>query len=86
MFYSQLKSKVGNIIPKAATLRINVNIDGAPIAGRSYPHPSHSQTRLLISSLSLGVLVPHVTHVGTRVLQQTFAFSLALALPLMINK
>ena len=47
---------------KAVALRINLNIDGAPLASRSHTHPSHSQTsRLLTSSLSLGVPVPHVT-------------------------
>ena len=64
-FSSQIKSKVGNILPKAAALRINLNIDGAPIASRSHAHPSesHSQTsRLLSSSLSLGVPVPHDGH------------------------
>jgi hypothetical protein len=51
-FSSQIKSKVGNILVKAAVLCINLNIDGAPIASRSYTHPSHSQTsRLLRSSL-----------------------------------
>jgi hypothetical protein len=30
-FSSQIKSKVGNILTKAAALRINLNIDGAPI-------------------------------------------------------
>jgi hypothetical protein len=30
-FYSQLKSKVGNILAKAAALRIDRKIDGAPI-------------------------------------------------------
>ena len=53
-FSSQLKSRVGNILAKAAALRINLNIDGAPLASRSHTHPSHSQTsRLLTSSLSL---------------------------------
>ncbi len=64
VFSSQLKSKVGQILAKAAALRINLNIDGAPIASRSHTHPSHSQTsRLLTSSLlwSLGVPVPHAT-------------------------
>ena len=61
-FSSQLKSKVGNILAKAAALRITLNIDGAPIASKSHTHPSHSQTsRLLTSSLSLGVPVPHAT-------------------------
>ena len=61
-FSSQLKSKCGNILPKVAALRITLNIDGEPIASRSHTHPSHSQTsRLLTSSLSLGVQVPRAT-------------------------
>jgi hypothetical protein len=61
-FCSQLKSKCGNILAKAAALRIIFNIDGAPVASRSHSHPSHSQTsRLLTSSLSLGVPVPRAT-------------------------
>ena len=59
---SLLKSRVGNILAKAAALRINLNHDGAPIASKSHTHPSHSQTsRLLTSSLSLGVPVPRTT-------------------------
>jgi hypothetical protein len=38
VFSSQLKSKVGHILAKAAALRINLNID-APIASRSHTHP-----------------------------------------------
>ena len=61
-FSSQLKSKVGHILAKAAALRIDLNIDGAPIASRSHTHPSHTQnSRLLTSSLSLGVPGPHTT-------------------------
>jgi hypothetical protein len=37
-FSSQLKSKVGNILAKAAALRITSNIDGAPIASKSHTH------------------------------------------------
>ena len=49
-------------LAKAAALRINVNLDGAPIASKSHTHPSHSQTdRLLTSSMSLGITVPHDT-------------------------
>ena len=59
---SHLKSKVGHILAKAAALRINLNIDGAPIASRSHTHPSHTQnSRLLTSSLSLGVPGPRAT-------------------------
>ena len=51
-----------NIIAKASALRVNLNLDGAPIASSSHTHPSHSQTsRLLTSSLSLGVPVPRPT-------------------------
>ncbi len=61
-FSSQLKARVGNIFAKAAALRVNVNLDGAPITSRTHTHPSHSQTsRLLTSSLSLGVPVPRTT-------------------------
>jgi hypothetical protein len=37
-FYSKLKSKVGNILAKATALRINLNIDGAPIASHVHTH------------------------------------------------
>ncbi len=49
-------------LTKAAVLRINLNLDGTSIASKSHTHPSHSQTsRLLTSSLSLGVPVPRPT-------------------------
>ncbi len=61
-FSSILKSRVENILAKASALRINLHIDGSPIASKSHTHPSHSQTsRLLTSSLSLGVPVPRPT-------------------------
>ncbi len=61
-FLTKLQSKVGLALPKAATLRVNLNLDGAPIASKSHTHPSHSQTsRLLTSSLSLGVPDPRPT-------------------------
>ncbi len=56
---NQVKSKCGLLLAKAAALRVTLNLDGAPIASNSHTHPSHSQTsRLLTSSLSLGVPVP----------------------------
>ena len=58
-FLTQLKEKVGSSLAKTAAIRVNLNIDGAPITSRSHTHPSHSQaSRLLTSSLSLGVPVP----------------------------
>ena len=61
-FASQLKSRVGLALAKAAALRITLNLDGAPITSKSHTHTSHSQTsRLLTSSLSLGVPVPRAT-------------------------
>ena len=61
-FLSGLKSKVGLALAKSAALRILLNLDGAPIASKSHTHPSHSQTsRLLTSSLSLGLPVPRPT-------------------------
>jgi hypothetical protein len=61
-FSSGLKSKVGLALAKTAALRINLNLDGAPIASKSHTHPSHSQTsRLLTSFLFLGVPIPRPT-------------------------
>jgi hypothetical protein len=57
-FSAQLKAKVCSTLDKDAALRINLNIDGAPITSRTHTHPSHSETsRLLTSSLSLGVYI-----------------------------
>jgi hypothetical protein len=62
VFLTHLQTKVGLTLAKAAVLRININLDGAPIASKSHTHPSHSQTsRLLTSSFSLGVPVPRPT-------------------------
>jgi hypothetical protein len=59
---AQVKSKVGLALGKTVALRITLNLDGAPIISRTHTHPSHSQTsRLLTSSLSLGVPVPRAT-------------------------
>jgi hypothetical protein len=61
-FSSMLKSKCDNILAKVSVLRVNLNLDGAPIASSSHTHPSHSQSsRLLTSVLSLGVPVPRPT-------------------------
>jgi hypothetical protein len=61
-FSQLLKSKVSLDLPKATALRINLNSDGTSIASKSHTHPSHSQTsRLLTSSLSLGLPVPRPT-------------------------
>jgi hypothetical protein len=77
-FSSHLKAKVGNILAKAAALRINLNIDGTPIASKSHTHSSHSQTsRLLTSSLSLGVTVPRGTSVCETCRFQALVFSLS---------
>jgi hypothetical protein len=57
-----MKVRVTNILPKVAVLRVNLNLDGVSITSRTHTHPSHSQTsRLLTSSLSLGVPVPQAT-------------------------
>ncbi len=69
VFSSMLKSKCGNILAKAVALRINLNLDGAPITSKSHTHPSYSQTsRLLTSSLSLGVPVPRPTQANPTVM------------------
>jgi hypothetical protein len=63
-FSAQLKAKVGSTLAKAAAAEFTyqLNIYGTPITSRTHTHPSHSQTsRLLTSSLSLGVPVPRAT-------------------------
>ena len=52
VFSTQLQVKVGSTLSKTVALRINLNIDGEPITQTS---------RLLTSSLSLGVPVPRGT-------------------------
>jgi hypothetical protein len=37
-----LKSKCGNILVKAVTLRINLNLDGVSVTSKSHTHPSYS--------------------------------------------
>jgi hypothetical protein len=60
-FFIQLQINTQSLY-SGTTLRINLNIDGVPITSRTHTHPSHSQTsRLLTSSLSLGVSVPRET-------------------------
>ncbi len=62
VFSAQLKAQVARTLTKGAALRINLYIDGAPITSKTHVHPSHSQTsRLLTSSLFLGVPVPRTT-------------------------
>jgi hypothetical protein len=57
-FSSMVKSRVSSILAKASDLRMNLNLDAVPITSKSHTHPLHSQTsRLLTSSLSLGVLI-----------------------------
>jgi rRNA processing protein Krr1/Pno1 len=61
-FVQHLKNRVGVVLAKETDLRITLNLDGVTITSKSHTHPSHSQTsRLLTSSLSLGVPVPRAT-------------------------
>jgi hypothetical protein len=39
-FSSMLKSRVGNILVKVASLRINISLDGSSITSKSHTHPS----------------------------------------------
>ncbi len=39
-YSAQFKSKCGNLLAKTAGLRINLNLDVAPIASKSHTHPS----------------------------------------------
>ncbi len=60
-FSAQLKTKLVCLLLRRV-LRIMINLDGTPIVSTSHTHPSHSQTsRLLTSSLSLGIPVPRAT-------------------------
>jgi hypothetical protein len=62
VFSTTLKVIVGRTLVKTTALRISLNIDGTPITSKTHTHPSHSSTsRLLTSSLSLGVPVPRTT-------------------------
>ena len=59
---TSLRTKVDSTLTKATALRVNLNIDDGPITLRTHTHPSHSETsRLLTSSLSLGVPLPRPT-------------------------
>jgi len=54
-----LKSKCGNILAKAATLRINLNLDGVPMTSVSHAHPSHSHSQTFaIFVFFLSLFVP----------------------------
>jgi hypothetical protein len=58
----RLKSKVGLALAKVGASRIVLNLDGVSITSKSHTHPSLSETsRLLTSSLSLGLPVPRPT-------------------------
>ena len=51
-FYSQIKSKIGNILSKDTSLRIKFNIDGDPITSPTHTHPpSHLTPLTNLSSL-----------------------------------
>jgi hypothetical protein len=57
-----VECSIGLTLAKETVLRITLNLDGATIISKSHTHPSHSQTsRLLTSSLSLGIPVPRTT-------------------------
>jgi hypothetical protein len=43
-----IKAKVGSTPAKAAALRVNPNLVGAPVTSRTHTHLSHSQTFRLV--------------------------------------
>ncbi len=49
-FSSLIKSRVGNIIAKASALRVNLNLDGAPIAKRDWKEGMEKVFSSLIKS------------------------------------
>ncbi len=60
--WTLISIKIHLTLTKDEASRVHLNLDGAPITSKSHTHPSHSQTsRLLTSSLSLGVPVPQET-------------------------
>ncbi len=59
-------------------MRITLNLDGTPVISQTHTHPSHSPTsRLITSSLSLGVPVPLGTVYVSHVDRQVLSFSLS---------
>ncbi len=78
VFSVQLKNKVVLTLVKTTTLRMILNLDGVPIISKSHTHPSHSETsRLLTSSLSLGVPVTRQPSVCETSRFPIFRFSLS---------
>ena len=62
VFLAQIKSRGVLTLAKAVVLHITFNLDGTTITSTTHTHPSHSQiSRLLTSSLTLGVPVPRGT-------------------------
>jgi hypothetical protein len=56
------KAKLVWLLLRRQLYVLRLIFDGAPITSKSHTHPSHSQTsRLLTSSLSLGISVPRAT-------------------------
>jgi hypothetical protein len=47
VFSSQLKSRVGNILVETTALRVNLNLDGAPITSRTHTHTHHTRKHLV---------------------------------------
>ncbi len=52
-FSAQLNAKIGTTLGKAASLRVNLNIDVAFITSRTHTHPSHSQTSRLLAFVGI---------------------------------
>ena len=61
-FYSQIKSKVGNILAKVIALRINLNINDTSIASRTHSSllslPLTNLSSPILSSLFLSIPFP----------------------------
>jgi hypothetical protein len=48
-----LKSRVGNILVKSPALRINLNLDGAPIPSKSHTHQQCTVYMMLLQNTAI---------------------------------
>jgi hypothetical protein len=101
VFSCQFKSKIGNILAKTTSLRVNLYLNETPIISRTHTHPSHSlhhtDTHILVFPLALALsihnqqhpMVPVTVtsgHVYDRFLWTTHLFNLQGSVGLILDK